>query len=210
MIQVLLSSTADLDELDLSSNMRKFLSFPSQENIFGHFVVSTRRNPIRLFNEVSVFEDNSCLKMECFQSADAKQFLFSRTGVSRDENVESVAECLCDELGRLPLALEQAGAYIQTRGCSFSLYLEQYKVERLRLLSRQQARDEGNGSSERLAVHTTWLINMEYMKKSPDGQAAVRFMNACSFFDGNEIEEELINVGTPEVEDVEYRECVSS
>ena len=210
MIQVLLSSTADLDELDLSSNMRKFLSFPSQENIFGHFVVSTRRNPIRLFNEVSVFEDNSCLKMECFQSADAKQFLFSRTGVSRDENVESVAECLCDELGRLPLALEQAGAYIQTRGCSFSLYLEQYKVERLRLLSRQQARDEGNGSSERLAVHTTWLINMEYMKKSPDGQAAVRFMNACSFFDGNEIEEELINVGTPEVEDVEYRKCVSS
>jgi parallel beta-helix repeat protein len=197
-----------LDQQDLSSNMMKFLSFPSQENFFGHFVVLTRRNPIRLFNEVSVFEDDCSLQLECFQSADAKQFLFSRSKVVRDENVESDAECLCDELGRLPLALEQAGAYIQIRRCNFSTYLKQYKVERLRLLKRQRARAAGNDSSERLAVHTTWLINMEYIKKSPDGQAAVRFMNACSFFNGNEIEEELINVGTPEVEDVQYRKCV--
>ena len=80
----------------------------------------------------------------------------------------------------------------------------------MRLLSRQQARAAGNDSSERLAVHTTWLINMEYMKKNPDGQAAVRFMNACSFFDRNEVQEELINVGSPAVEDVAFRECVSS
>ncbi|CAB3992489.1 Hsp70-Hsp90 organizing 1 [Paramuricea clavata] len=199
-----------LDELDLSSNMRRFLSFPSQENFFGHFVVLTRRNPIRLFNEVSVFEDDSCLQLECFQPADAKQFLFSRSKVVRDENVENDAECLCDELGRLPLALEQAGAYIQIRRCNFSTYLKQYKTERLRLLKRQRARAAGNDSSERLAVHTTWLINTEFIKKSPDGQAAVRFMNACSFLNGNEIEEELINVGTPEVEDVEYRKCVLS
>ena len=129
-----------------------------------------------------------------------------------DENVESVAECLCEELGRLPLALEQAGACIKMLRCSLSSYLEQYKAERLRLLSQQPARpvSPGNESPARLAVHTTWLINMEYMKKNPNGEAAVRFMNACSFFIGNEIEEELINVVIPEVEDVAYRKCVSS
>ena len=199
-----------LDQLDLSYNMMEFLSFPSQENFFGHFIVLTRRNPKRLVNEVSVVQEDFCLQLKCLHSEEAKQFLFSRTNVIRDENVESVAECLCEELGRLPLALEQAGAYIQTRGCRLSLYLEQYKAERFRLLSRQQARAAGNDSSERLAVHTTWLINMEYMKKNPDGQAAVRFMNACSFFDRNEVQEELINVGSPAVEDVAFRECVSS
>ncbi|CAB4030342.1 Stress-induced-phospho 1 [Paramuricea clavata] len=199
-----------LDQLELSPKMMKFLSCPSQENIFAHFVVLTRRNPQRLVNEVSVFEIDSCLQLKCFQSQEAKQFVFSRTNVVREDNVESDVESLCEELGRLPLALEQAGGYIRTRGCSFSMYLEQYKAERLRLLNRQSARASGNDSPERLAVHTTWLINMEYMKKSPDGQAAVRFMNACSFFDGNEIEKELINVGTPEVEDVAYRKCVSS
>ena len=201
-----------LDQLDLSSNMMKFLSFPAQENIFGHFVVLTRRIPNLLVNEVSVFEKNSCLQLKCFLSKEAKEFLASRTGVNLDENVESVAECLCEELGRLPLALEQAGACIDMLSCTLSSYLEQYKTERLRLLSQQPARSvsPGKESSERLAVHTTWLINMEYMKKRPNGHAAIRFMNATSFFNGSEIEEELINVGTPEVEDVAYRKCVSS
>ena len=201
-----------LDQLDLSSNMMKFLSFPAQENIFGHFVVLTRRNPKLLVNEVSVFEVDSCLQLKCFVSKEAKEFLSSRTGVNLDENVESVAECLCEELGRLPLALEQAGACIDMLSCTLSSYLEQYKTERFRLLSQQPARSvsPGKESSERLAVHTTWLINMEYMKKRPNGLAAIRFMNATSFFNASEIEEELVNVGIPEVEDVVYRKCVSS
>ena len=201
-----------LDQLDLSANMIKFLSFPSQENILGHFIVLTRRNPNRLVNEVSVFGEDSFIQLKCFLSEEAKQFICLRTDADRDEYVESVAECLCEELGRLPLALEQAGTCIKMLRCSLSSYLEQYKTERLKLLSQQKARpvSPGNESPERLAVHTTWLINMEYMKKSANGPAAVRFMNACSFFSGNEIEKELINVGTPEVEDVVYRECVSS
>ena len=199
-----------VDQLDLdhSSNMMKLLSFPSQENIFGHFVILTRRKPSLLVNDVSVVEDNSCLEMKCFKSVEAKQFLLSRIGKARHDNV---AESLCEELGRLPLALEQAGAYIQMCRCSVSSYLEQYKAEHLRLLRKQRSRpvSPGKQSPERLAVHTTWLMNLEYIKKSPDGQAAVRFINACSFLNGNEIEEELINIGTPEVEDDEYRKCVS-
>ena len=201
-----------LDSQDLSSNMMRFLSFPSQENIFAHFLVLTRRNPSLLVNEISEFEENSCLQLKCFLSEEAKQFIYLRTGADSEENVESVAECLCEELGRLPLALEQAGAYIKMLSCDLASYLEQYRSERLRLLSQQPARpvSPGNESSQRLAVHTTWLINMEYMSKSPNGQAAIRFMNACSYFNGNKIEEELVNVGTPEVEDVVYRKCVSS
>jgi parallel beta-helix repeat protein len=203
-----------LDQLDLSSKMMEFLSFPSKENFFGHFILLTRRNPKRLVNDVLVFEEKFCLQLECLQSEEAKQFLFARTKVKRDENgnAESVAECLCEKLGRLPLALEQAGAYIQMLGCSLSSYLEQYEAQRLQLLSLQAARpvSPGNESSHRLAVHTTWRINIEYIEKSTNGQAAVRFMNACSFFDENEIQKELVNVGAPEVEDVAYRKCVSS
>ena len=202
-----------LDNQNLSSNMTRFLSFPSQENIFGHFLVLTRRNPSLLVNEVSEFEENSCLQLKCFLSEEAKQFIYLRTtGADSEENAETVAECLCEELGRLPLALEQAGAYIKMLSCDLASYLQQYRTERLRLLNQQLAQpiSPGNESSQRLAVHTTWLINMEYMSKSPNGQAAVRFMNACSYFNGNKIEEELMNIGTPEVEDVVYRKCVSS
>ena len=199
-----------LDQLNLSSKIIELIFLAAQQNIHGDFLVLTRRNPTLLVNEVSVFEKDCCLKLECFQLKEAKDFLFLRTGVARHESVETDANDLCEELGKLPLALEQAGAYIQRLQCGFSLYLEQYKTERLRLLNREPARAVGNDSPARLAVDTTWLINMEYIKQRPNGLAAVRFMNACSFFDRNEIGEELINVGTPEVEDVAFRKCVSS
>ena len=200
-----------VDQPELSSNMIKLLSFLSQENIFGHFVIVSRRSPNRLVNDVSFIQEDCCLQLECFQPEEAKEFLLSRGNVKSDKKAKNVAESLCEELGRLPLALEQAGACIKMCGPhSLSLYLEQYKIKRLQLLSEEPARRvSDNESRDRLAVHTTWLINMEHMKKSPNGSAAVRFMNACSFFNGNEIEEELINVGTPEVQDDEYRKCVS-
>ena len=201
-----------VDQLELSSDVMQFLSFHSQENIFGHFVILTRRKPSLLVNDVSVIEEDSCLRLECFQPQEAREFLLSRSKVDCDENVESVAESLCAELGRLPLALEQAGACINMLHCNLSSYLEQYKTERLRLLSQRSARPVSPGyeSPERLAVHTTWLINMDYMKNKAHGPVAVRFMNACSFFNSNEIEQELINVGAPEVEDEKYHKCVSS
>ncbi|XP_028392419.1 uncharacterized protein LOC114516987 [Dendronephthya gigantea] len=201
-----------LDQLELSSNMMEFLSFPSHTSICGHFVVITRRNPGRLLNEVSVFDDQCFLQLKCFQRQEATQFLFSRSGITYDENLDSDAECLCEELERLPLALEQVGASIKMLKCSFSSYLEQYKDERLRLLEQQKGRPvaPGKESLKRIAVHTTWRINMEHIKKSSNGEEAVRFLNACAFFNRNEIEEELINVGKPEVEGVSYRRCVSS
>ena len=201
-----------LDELNLSCQTLKFLHSASHENVFGHFLVLTRRDPNRLVNEVSVFEEDSFVQLKCFKSEEAKQFLFSRTGVDRDVNVENIAESLCDELGALPLALEQAGAYIKMLRCSLASYLKQYRTERLRLLSQQPAPSvsPGNESSQRLAVHTTWKINLDYIKMSPYGPPAVRFMNACSFFNGNEIEEQLLNVGKPALEDIVYRECVLS
>ena len=120
-----------LDNQDLSSNITKFLSFSSQENICAHFLVLTRRSPSLLVNEVSEFEENTCLQLKCFLSKEAKQFIYLRTGADSEENVESVAECLCEELGRLPLALEQAGAYIKMLSCDLVSYLEQYRTERL-------------------------------------------------------------------------------
>ena len=48
-------------------------------------------------------------------------------------------------------------------------------------------------SQNRLAVHTTWLLNFEYVKKSPQGELASKFLEASAFFAPNEIQEELIN-----------------
>lgn len=66
----------------------------------GHIII-TSRNP----NWGSVAR---LLPVKKFDRADSIEFLCKRTG----QDYEEVADVLADELGDLPLALEQAGAYI--------------------------------------------------------------------------------------------------
>lgn len=59
---------------------------------------------------------------------DAHTFLLRRTqGNSLDSAEQRALESLAQELGYLPLALEQAAAYIQTKGVSFAAYLRSYQ-----------------------------------------------------------------------------------
>jgi hypothetical protein len=70
----------------------------------GHVII-TSRNP--LWGGVA-----KLLPARVFDRAESIEFLGKRTG--QEDN--KAADALADELGDLPLALEQAGAYIETTG----------------------------------------------------------------------------------------------
>ena len=81
----------------------------------------------------------------------AAEFLVSRTG---DPDRQAALE-LAGELGGLPLALEQAAAYIQATGGSLAGYLALFRQRRADLL----ARGEPTGYAETVA--TTWALAFE-------------------------------------------------
>ena len=105
---------------------------------------------------------------------------------------------LVHELGGLPLALDQAGAYIRCLKKPIKEYLKEYQKQRLRLLKKKKARNlVENTPSERLAVHTTWLMNFEHIadlsQEMDLGQAPKLVMQICAFFGPDDIPYELIN-----------------
>ena len=198
----------DMDELQLSPSVRKLLSGSWQKNCKGHVIVTTRREPNKLVNDLRVEEmkESSCLDLHCFNVDEAIAFLFRRTGIERTEDNEDAARNIFEQLGGLPLALEQAASYIKYLGCSFTSYLETYKAKHLALLKQQAVSPISEYSSEdRLAVQTTWRLNIDYIKKNSEGTNAMVFLNACIFFNPNEIQEELINVGEPPIKDEQFR-----
>ncbi|XP_028408774.1 uncharacterized protein LOC114531338 isoform X2 [Dendronephthya gigantea] len=202
----------NMDEADLSPNLVNLVSGPWQENVacFGRLIITTRRTPQDLEEQLSGIEESNCLKLECFGSEEAKEFVFRRTNITRDEQKELSADSLCQKLGGLPLALEQACAYIKYLGCSLSEYLGSYEEQSLQLLNKKKATSFYGTSPERLAVRTTWRLNFEHIKKDENGIVATRFLNASAFFDRNEIQKDLINVGDPLVDDKIYCDYVSS
>ena len=68
----------------------------------------------------------------------AAWFLLDRTGAAGPAE-EAAAVELAGELGGLPLALEQAGAYIQAAGTTLTGYLSLFRDRRAELLARGEA-----------------------------------------------------------------------
>ena len=205
----------EMDEYKLCSNIGMLLCGPWKRTVkgSGHIIVTTRRKPKVMVETVRKFEESQCLHLDCFSENDGIQFVFKRIGLTCDQNASDEAASLVEILGGLPLALEQACAYISQLSCSLSSYLEQYKKcsSSLELLDQQDASSASlYESPERLAVRTTWLLNFEYIKRSKNGNFAVRFLHACAFFNPTDIQPELINSGKPPIEDEAYRDYVET
>ena len=184
----------DVDQLNLSEQMHRVLSGRWKRQASGHVLLTTRRERKEICETINL-EPSCCVDLNAFSEDEAKTFLVARSDVSDATGEEVVLDDLVRELGCLPLALEQAGAHIKALQCSVSSYLEEYKTRRIKLLSQHpRAKPSWEYESEnRLAVHTTWLLNFEYVSKSPHREVATSFVQTAAFLAPNEIQEELIN-----------------
>ena len=191
----------DVDQLNLSEQMHKVLSGRWKRQASGHVLLTTRREPKEVCQSINL-EPSCCVDVFAFSEDEAKRFLVARSDVSDATVEEAALDELVGELGCLPLALEQAGAHIKALQCLVSSYLEEYNIQRLNLLRHHSAKPLWEYESKnRLAVHTTWLLNFEYVRKSPHGEIASSFVQAAAFLAPNEIQEELINSQLLSVDD---------
>lgn len=95
-------------------------------------------------------------------------------------------------LGGLPLALDQAGAYIEETGCSFVDYLQRYERQHSYLLSR---RGPARGYHPH-SVTTTFHIAVEQLER--EQSKAVDLLRVCAFLQADAIPEELFITSAPD------------
>ncbi len=92
-------------------------------------------------------------------------------------------------LDGLPLALDQAGAYIKETSCTLETYMELYHTRRQELLLARGSFGEDHSGS----VATTWSLSFE--KVSRADPSASDLLDFCSFLHPDAIPEEIITVG---------------
>jgi tetratricopeptide (TPR) repeat protein len=115
----------------------------------------------------------------------ARDFLVRRTGLADSEANQRCADRLAEELGCLPLALEQAAAFIKEAGVSFDRYLEYFAEARSRrdLLARRVLGSTHYPES----VAATWLTTMQRL-----GPLARLVLNLAAFLAADAIPRNLI------------------
>ena len=184
----------NLDEFEMSPDMKRLLTGHWKHSARGHIIITTRREVAEISEETGI-EEQFCIELKCLTEDEGIQFLEMRSGKADDEEE---ARNLVRELGGLPLALDQAGAYIRYLNQSIKLYLEKYKKQKMLLLKKKKARNlVENTSPERLAVHTTWLLNFDHITRISEemeiGKAPTLMLQVCAFIGPDDIPSELIN-----------------
>jgi tetratricopeptide (TPR) repeat protein len=120
------------------------------------------------------------LEVGVFGREAAAAFLLARTGSSD----RAAAEALAEELGALPLALEQAAAFMEQTGLGLGEYLAVYRRDREMLLAK------GEPVASGATVDTTvWLAIQQVAERS---QAAVALLELCAFLAPEAIPHQLL------------------
>ncbi|MFY9224126.1 MAG: tetratricopeptide repeat protein, partial [Blastocatellia bacterium] len=96
------------------------------------------------------------------------------------------AQKIVQAMDGLPLALEQAGAYIQESACSLSDYLKSYQDIRNTVSVLD---NEGEDANDHKSVYATFKLNFDVVKEK--SMAAAKLLEVCSFLDSDLIPEEI-------------------
>jgi tetratricopeptide (TPR) repeat protein len=103
-----------------------------------------------------------------------------------------LARLISDEVGGLPLALDQAGAYIDETGCGLRTYLDLYQQDSVELLKRR-----GRTATEHDSVARTFALSFDKVENV--NPAAGELLRLCAFLHAHAIPEEIITQGAPEL-----------
>lgn len=156
-------------------------------SVFGGHILLTTRTQImsRLAQR---------LEVEMMNEETGALLLFRRAGFiastalleEASPSLVTVAKEIVGELGGLPLALDQAGAYIEETQCSFAEYLHLYRRHRATLLQRRG----GVIPDHPEPVATTWSLSFEKIEQA--NAAAAELLRLCAFLHPDEIPEAMI------------------
>ncbi|NEZ59842.1 CHAT domain-containing protein [Leptolyngbyaceae cyanobacterium CCMR0081] len=134
------------------------------------------------------------IRLQKMLTDEAKDFLFKRTGRDSDQSTEQAAAAkLAKELGYLPLALEQAGAYILAKQISFQDYLKSYLKHRLKLLEKSGP-ITGNYPE---SVATTWSLSFREVEAI--STEASDLLRISAFLSPDAIPYELFELGASQL-----------
>jgi tetratricopeptide (TPR) repeat protein len=112
---------------------------------------------------------------------------------SASEADRTSAEKIVQEMDGLPLALDQAGAYIEETRCGLPAYLDLYHQGRTRLLNRRG----GVVADHPAPVATTWSLSFQKVEQA--NPAAADLLRVCAHLSPEAIPEELIIQGAPDL-----------
>lgn len=136
-----------------------------------------------------------CIRVATMSEDESVDLLLQR---SPNEDEKHEGRKIASTLGYLPLALDQAGAYIRARSLPLKAFISHYNKRKeivLKEVPEQWEYRKNSIDAERetlLSVFTTWELSFEQIKgEETERRNKDHFLTLAAFFDNNKISENL-------------------
>ncbi|HYU73369.1 MAG TPA: FxSxx-COOH system tetratricopeptide repeat protein [Ktedonobacteraceae bacterium] len=159
----------------------------------GHILLTTR--------DPSVSSLARTVEVEQLDLQEGTELLLRRAGAltsniplqQSNQEERATAERIVKEMGGLPLAIDQAGAYIEQTQCGLAHYLKLYQQHRADLFKWKPRVSSGYPRT----VASTWALAFEQVEQRDP--AAADLLRLCAFLDPDGIPEDLLKEGASEL-----------
>ena len=198
----------NVDDCTFSNQIKELTDGAWIRNSKASILMTTRIDEVHLGEILPT--SYKFLTLDVFTPEESVTFLCKRSGrkLNKDDNID--ANNIVHELGCLPLALDQAGAYLRIcKRTKLSSYLKKLKEQKIKLLTEKGAQPpHSQVDIQRVSVATTWMINLEaIVSKHP---VASKVMRIFSYLSPNGISLEILNLDDQkEVSDDELFEMMN-
>jgi tetratricopeptide (TPR) repeat protein len=148
-----------LDNVEHREDIKAFFDFDETLKGKRHILISSRNK--------DEFSNIQTITIDIFEIEESREFLKSHTNKTPDDYADKIANLL----GGLPLALEQAAAYIKEENESYKGYYELLEKDTISVLEKKHL-------SHTESIGATWNISMQRIKS----KATKELLNLCAFF----------------------------
>ena len=177
-----------LDNADNFKTIRTFIPTGGQ----GHLILTTREHTTGSIASLPIVK-MSLEEGSAFLLRRAKLPPSSTADTQTAQKHRTQAEAIVQALDSLPLALDQAGAYLEeTPSCSLSDYLEYYHHQRQKYLARR-----GRTSTEHASVTATFVLC--FTQVAEQNALAADLLRCLAFLDAEDIPEEMLHTAASEL-----------
>ena len=178
-----------LDNADDLAMVSEFI--PSGKN--GHILLTTRARAVGTVARLVEIQEMAPEEGALFLLRRAKYIAEDARFDAVIEADQSPAKEIATQLDGLPLALDQAGAYVEEAGCGLADYLDLYRSYAPALLRRRGTLTSGHPDP----VTTVWALSFENIEKA--NPAAAELLRFCAFLHPDGIPEEVLSKGAHEL-----------
>lgn len=183
------------EEMDITTIIRNTITYLSNKNnwiiifdnainyqIINEFIPNYFDGKIIITTKNSTWIKYKPIELEVFDEDEAPKFLMKITEQDDEEN----SKILTNLLGRLPLAIVQAAAYMNITCMSLENYIELYKQYKLDLFDESYIPEEYNQE-----MKIVWKISLDKIKTNC--MLSIKIISFLSFFASNSIPVESLN-----------------